>query len=166
MPFNPAAEERVPDPRLRGMNPEFVKMVWEKRRKEREARIAQMAIDAKKSEQAKATLNAIMSKYREIVARPNMAVSGMKTAEQIIKEGAEQCGFQAGDIKGPRRTRRLIECRHALIARVYVECPHLSLPQIGKIFGGRDHGTIHSAVVKMGVHYTQTGQTRAHRVAA
>jgi chromosomal replication initiator protein len=52
------------------------------------------------------------------------------------------------DIKGIRRTRDLIEPRHACMRAVYNERKDLSLPRIGKIFGGRDHSTIYHAVHK------------------
>lgn len=88
-----------------------------------------------------------------------------KTAEHIIREGVYGTPFTVGDIKGPRRTRQLVEIRHQLIAKVYVECPWLTLPQIGKAFGGRDHTSCHFAVRKMGVHKpaSETGYRGIHQ---
>lgn len=91
---------------------------------------------------------------------PAPIMTGRITAECIIRAGVAGTPFTAEDIKGPRRTRRLVEIRHQLIAKVYVECPWLSLPQIGKAFGGRDHTSAHFAVKKMGVHHTQPGGAR------
>ena len=42
MPFNLDAEERVPDPRYRGMNPKFVHQVWEKRKRQPEVVIPEL----------------------------------------------------------------------------------------------------------------------------
>lgn len=92
--------------------------------------------------------------------QPAPIVTGRLTAECIIRAGVHGTPFTVGDIKGHRRTRKLIELRHKLIAKVYVECPWLSLPQIGKAFGGRDHSSAWHAVKRMGVHHTQTGVLR------
>lgn len=88
---------------------------------------------------------------------PAPIMTGRITAECIIRAGVAGTPFTVEDIKGPRRTRRLVEIRHQLIAKVYVECPWLSLPQIGREFGGRDHTSCHFAVKKMGVHHSQPG---------
>ena len=32
--------------------------------------------------------------------------------------------------------------------RIYTECPHLSLPSVGRVMGGRDHTTILSGLRK------------------
>ncbi|MBX5089365.1 chromosomal replication initiator DnaA [Rhizobium lentis] len=52
------------------------------------------------------------------------------------------------DVKGIRRTRHLVEPRHACMRAVYEERKDLSLPALGRIFGGRDHTTILNAVRK------------------
>lgn len=52
------------------------------------------------------------------------------------------------DVKGIRRCRNLIEPRFACIRAVFDERQDLSLPKIGKIFGGRDHTTILNALRK------------------
>jgi chromosomal replication initiation ATPase DnaA len=151
--FDPASQERVPDPRLRGMNPAFVKRIWEKRRKEAEARRAQ--------QKPEATCENIVAKYRVVHASADSQIDRHR-AEQIIKDGAKAAGFRVEEIRGNRRFRPLVKVRQSLIARVYVECPHLSLPQIGKAFGGLDHTTCLHAIKKLGVHYSQTGQARAY----
>jgi chromosomal replication initiator protein len=51
------------------------------------------------------------------------------------------------DVKGVRRTRDLIEPRHACMKAVYDERKDLSLPRLGRLFA-RDHTTILSAVRK------------------
>ncbi|MBX5206708.1 chromosomal replication initiator DnaA [Rhizobium sp. NZLR11] len=52
------------------------------------------------------------------------------------------------DVKGIRRTRHLVVPRHACMKAVYEERKDLSLPALGRIFGGRDHTTILNAVKK------------------
>lgn len=53
------------------------------------------------------------------------------------------------EIQGIRRTRHLITPRHRCMYEVYKQRPDLSLPAVGKIFGGRDHTTILNAVNKV-----------------
>jgi ATPase involved in DNA replication initiation len=67
------------------------------------------------------------------------------TAE-IIKEVAEEYGVTTDAIRGPRRNRVLITARFHAIYRVCVERPHLSYPQMGRLFGDRDHTSILNAV--------------------
>jgi len=159
--FRADSKERVPDERFRGMNPAFVKQVWEKRRKTAAALRAQQLEEFERQEKANATYEDIVAKYRVITATGENQVDRNK-AKQIISEGARATGFRIEDIKGPRRYRPLVKVRQALIARVYVECPHLSLTQIGREFGGLDHTTCIHAVKKLGVHHSQTGQLRSY----
>lgn len=58
-------------------------------------------------------------------------------------------GISWADVKGVRRRRELIRPRHLCMYAVYTERSDLSLPLIGKIFGGKDHSTIHHAVHKV-----------------
>lgn len=53
------------------------------------------------------------------------------------------------EIKGIRRQQRLIIPRQLCMYEVARQRPDLSLPRIGKIFGGRDHTTILHAVRKL-----------------
>ena len=61
--------------------------------------------------------------------------------------------FTLADIKGPRKWRRLALARQIAVYEVYKQRPDLSFPQIGRIFGGRDHTTILHAVRKMELVY-------------
>lgn len=45
-------------------------------------------------------------------------------------------------LRGPRRERALAQARFAAVALILELCPALSLPQIGRALGGRDHTTI------------------------
>lgn len=51
-------------------------------------------------------------------------------------------GWTADHLKSPDRNRKYIMPRHVCIWLVRSLCGHYSLPQIGKMFGGRDHTTI------------------------
>lgn len=83
-------------------------------------------------------------------------------AEDIIRYHASQSHFSYEDIIGPRRYRPLVAVRQAAMADVYIKCPHLSMPQIAKKFGNRDHTTLYHALKKLGAHMSQTGQERAY----
>lgn len=74
----------------------------------------------------------------EFNAKPN--------ARRIILEVAETYGFTVAEIKGPSRKRSLVRARYNAIYETRRLCPHLSLPHIGRIFGGRDHSSIHYAI--------------------
>jgi hypothetical protein len=54
-----------------------------------------------------------------------------------------------GEVKGTRRQRHIVRPRQLAIYAVYLKRPDLSLPHIGRLFGGRDHTTILHAVRKM-----------------
>jgi hypothetical protein len=65
----------------------------------------------------------------------------MKTSRQIIAETAEKNRITVADILGDCRQRWVAWPRQEAMFRMFVECPHLSLPQIAKALGGRDHST-------------------------
>lgn len=60
----------------------------------------------------------------------------------IIQECADKHGIRVQDLKGPRRSKGFIPARHEAMYRLSEEMPNLSLPQIGRILGGRDHSTV------------------------
>ena len=71
---------------------------------------------------------------------------------RIINEVAAKHRVSAADITGPSRKLKFIAARFEAIGRVYVECRTMSLPRIGKLFGGRDHSTIVSALRRAGIY--------------
>jgi chromosomal replication initiation ATPase DnaA len=59
----------------------------------------------------------------------------------IVEAVASRFGMTAADLIGPRRTREYAYARHMAMAEVRAaRC--LSLPAIGRMFGGRDHTTV------------------------
>jgi hypothetical protein len=67
---------------------------------------------------------------------------------QIIKDIARQHGITYADIIGPSRTQKIYKARHHAIHAVKAACPNKSLPELGRMFGGRDHTTILHALQK------------------
>lgn len=55
-------------------------------------------------------------------------------------------GFKPSDICGNRMTKDICSARLEIYYTLFTECPHLSLPYIGNIIGGRDHTTIISGI--------------------
>jgi chromosomal replication initiation ATPase DnaA len=70
----------------------------------------------------------------------------------IIKDAAERTGVSVSDIVSHRRAKGINVARREAMAAVYQQRPDLSLPQLGRLFGGRDHTTILHAVRKAGVY--------------
>jgi chromosomal replication initiator protein len=70
-------------------------------------------------------------------------------AREIVSVVATYFGVTVGEMRGARRTGTLITPRHVAMYLVSDTCPHLSLPAIGRFFGGRDHTTILYAVRKV-----------------
>lgn len=72
-----------------------------------------------------------------------------RSVEAIVRDVLRDFpGVTWEDVKGIRRTRHLVDPRHACMRAVYDERKDLSLPALGRIFGGRDHTTILNAVRK------------------
>ena len=59
-------------------------------------------------------------------------------------------GVTWDDVRGIRRTKPLLKPRRECMYEVATQRPDLSLPAIGRIFGGRDHTTILHSVRKVG----------------
>lgn len=59
-------------------------------------------------------------------------------------------GIHLADLKGDRRTREVVVPRQVAMRRIYEERGDISLPEIGRYFGGRDHTTVLHAVRKFG----------------
>lgn len=78
-------------------------------------------------------------RYRIIAIRP--VPGGHITAAEIIAEFAVGHGVSVNDLLSRSRGRRLARVRHAAMYEV-ARRTRLSLPQIGRAFGDRDHTTV------------------------
>jgi chromosomal replication initiation ATPase DnaA len=95
----------------------------------------------------------ILSQAELICALDSIELSAsapMRSVSVIVSEVLRDFpGVSWADVKGVRRRRDLIRPRHLCMYAVYTERNDLSLPLIGKIFGGKDHSSIHHAVHKI-----------------
>jgi chromosomal replication initiation ATPase DnaA len=69
----------------------------------------------------------------------------LPTVKDIILEVAEKYGVTANDILSDRRSRNLAQPRFEVCWRARNET-RLSMPQIGRSIGGRDHTTVLNAI--------------------
>jgi chromosomal replication initiator protein len=67
------------------------------------------------------------------------------TSEQLQLIAAQKHGVTPEDIRGSGRSARVLRARQQAILLTR-ELTDLSLPEIGRSFGGRDHSTVHSAI--------------------
>lgn len=107
------------------------------------------------------TLDATISQlaHENAALRAALQISGIDVESSIvikrpIKEIVEDVlkdfpGVTWEDIKGQHRSVDIVYPRHLCMHRVYSQRRDLSYPQIAKFFGGRDHTTVISAVVKI-----------------
>lgn len=81
---------------------------------------------------------------------------------RIVEDVAAAFGFTGADVLGPRQLVPLVRARWAAIAAVRTARPDLSLYELARFFGDRDHTTIRHAVVRMaadGVPQPPQGET-------
>lgn len=150
------SNERVPDPRYRGMNPEFVKRVWAKRRRESRDKVIELLKTAPVP--TKTRTEQIVEKFRtvEIQNHPTRQ-SGM----DIIRGFCAENDIDIDVILGVSRSVEIVHLRQLAMVEVYTLRHDLSLPQIGRLFN-RDHTTIIHALKKHGAHVSQTGGKRQY----
>jgi hypothetical protein len=79
--------------------------------------------------------------------------SGMtirRPVKEIVEEVLENFpGITWEDIKGQHRSVDVVYPRHLCMYQVFTQRRDMSYPRIAKVFGGRDHTTVISAVVKI-----------------
>ena len=71
-----------------------------------------------------------------------------------LESTAKFFNVKLADLKGPRRTRQLVTPRQIAMFLIRKHTS-LSLPEIGKRFGGRDHTTVIHAVKKVDAELTR-----------
>lgn len=89
-----------------------------------------------------------------VASSPLSPPVGRMTVDYVIRIGCRDTCFTIGDIKGAHRNRKLVALRQKLMVKACVECQHLSLSAIAKIFN-RDHTTLLHALRKHGVYERQ-----------
>lgn len=140
-------------------NPAFVQRVMERRRQA--ARKAELAAEAAKRAQAeladaKAAIATMELEQEITVATPPAPViaefdlsGGRVPARTIIERVSTAYGVPYREIVSGSRMRPIAAARMVAMYEVRTRRPDLSLPQIGKLFGGRDHTTVLHAVRKV-----------------
>lgn len=81
----------------------------------------------------------------------------------FIKRRCAELGVAYEDVVGKTRKHDIIVPRHRLIAEVREQYSHLSLPHIGRLFGGRDHTSILFAIKKMEGYRPSRHRHHVHR---
>lgn len=71
-----------------------------------------------------------------------VSLSCSTETEAIIRKVARLYGLTLNDMIGPNRTRFIAYARQEAMWTVRRQRPHLSLPVIGRLFGGRDRTTV------------------------
>lgn len=138
-----------------GMNPSFVKKVWAKRRKAEQLR--QLMEKETKAEKVTAAFKAITVRNNQppksviSTSGDTIVLNSKPTVRDIIERVIDGTDFTYEDIIGKRRTKDIIPFRHRAMADCVAIRTDLSLPTIGRLFGGRDHTTVLHAARKMGV---------------
>jgi chromosomal replication initiator protein len=70
------------------------------------------------------------------------------SAEDIMATVANFYNVKVSDLKGSRRLKQLVRPRHVAMYLIRKFTDH-SFPEIGRIFGNRDHATVQHAVKKI-----------------
>ncbi len=73
------------------------------------------------------------------------------TAKEIIQSVVCGTMYTYADIIGNRRYKELVQLRAQAIKKVAMLRPDMSLPQIGRAFGGKDHTSILHSLNKSGI---------------
>lgn len=108
---------------------------------------AQILLEAKRREMERReaekrrleTYHNIVASYREVGIR---ASNSRLSIKDIITGAIEGTAYTYDDIIGGRRMRAMTNLRHFAIVSAWAFRPDMSLPAIGRQFGGRDHTTI------------------------
>jgi chromosomal replication initiation ATPase DnaA len=77
------------------------------------------------------------------------ALAPKLTPSKYLEQLCQESGWNLLAIIGQSRRQDLAEARQMMVWKVRQKFPDLSLPQLGKLFGGRDHTTIYHALRKV-----------------
>ena len=92
------------------------------------------------------TLDLAKDQLRDLIPA---TVGRPPTGPEILAVAAASYGFSVADLQGPSRRGPVVLARHTAMY-LCRSLTDLSLPKIGKLFGGRDHSTVSHAIDKMG----------------
>jgi len=122
-----------------GYNPEFAKAVLAKR--EHAERLKHTNMLLREAAQAKVEIEAKKAKRIDIPFRELMAMIPRTTFQKIERRAILVFGIRSIHIKGQSRKRDVVLARQFIC---YWACRRtaFSLPQIGRLLGGRDHTTV------------------------
>lgn len=97
----------------------------------------------KHADKEAAELSALLAKAL-IEAMDNLQVADLpaEDARTIVREVAKKHGLAPAHLRGISRRAIIVRGRQEAYYRLYTECPDLSMPQIGRYLGGRDHTTV------------------------
>lgn len=86
---------------------------------------------------------------------PGIPMPRRTMARDLIERVAVWHFLTVRQLAGPSKRDRIIEARYDAIAAVYLNCRlggrAMTLAEIGRLFGGRDHSTIWAALRKRGL---------------
>jgi chromosomal replication initiation ATPase DnaA len=112
------------------------------------SRLQEVAVEVRndkltKLEQELASTKAEVSKYREFFGFTQPKAFQPQKLAQLV---AIQYGYKLSDLRGASRSQGIVIARHHAMWLIKNTFKYLSLPAIGRMFGGRDHTTIMHAV--------------------
>lgn len=82
--------------------------------------------------------------------REHQAQAGTLPPAAFIRRRCKELSIPVEDMTGRKRARALIAARHQLIFDIRTGYPHLTMTQIGRLFGGMDHTSVLFALKKHG----------------
>ncbi len=88
---------------------------------------------------ARHRLDQLLGKYRTIIVRP--LGGGDAKGTDIVRMVAERHGLALAALRSAGRQSTLVRARHEAMYLIALRTP-MSLPQIGRVLGGRDHTTV------------------------
>jgi len=115
--------------------------------------VVTLRIENKRLVEAVDEKNAVIKAQEQTINWLTMSDDGTahrRTVKEIILDTLNEFpAVSYAQVIGASRTYSIVEARHTCVFAVHKARPDLSLPQIGKLFGGRDHTSILHCIRKM-----------------
>lgn len=140
-----------------GYNPDFYRRIIAKR--EREERLRAENLEKEQAEERARKAKELMEREADFIRLRQESRESLErilverfqtTAKDVITLVAGKHGVRYEDIMSRNRVPAIALARQEAMAAVALAKPHLTTPQIGKIFD-RDHTTVCHALKKMGI---------------